>query len=155
MSRKLLFLCTGNYFRSRYAEILFNQEACQADLGWLADSRGVAIELGADNIGPISRHTVRRLAQRGWPLAKPIRFPLQLREQDLVEASRVIALKEAEHRPLLRRKFADWEDRIEYWHIDDVDCAPPEQALDRIEEAMNHLLSELRSQWTLRTTGQL
>jgi len=35
----VLFLCTGNYYRSRFAEILFNAVAAKEGLGWRADSR--------------------------------------------------------------------------------------------------------------------
>ena len=46
-SRTVLFLCTGNYFRSRFAEILFNSLSTQRGLDWTASSRGLAIERGA------------------------------------------------------------------------------------------------------------
>ena len=42
MSKTVLFLCTGNYYRSRFAEILFNHLAGQSKLAWRADSRGLA-----------------------------------------------------------------------------------------------------------------
>ena len=40
--KTLLFLCTGNYYRSRYAEELFNHRAAPAGLNWRAQSRGLA-----------------------------------------------------------------------------------------------------------------
>ncbi len=49
MTHKLLFLCTGNYYRSRFAELLFNHLAAQVGLDWRADSRGVATEMGIYN----------------------------------------------------------------------------------------------------------
>jgi protein-tyrosine phosphatase len=39
--RKILFLCTGNFYRSRFAEELFNHLARQKRLDWVADSRGL------------------------------------------------------------------------------------------------------------------
>ena len=44
--KRLLFLCTGNYYRSRFAEILFNSVAGKMGLSWKASSRGLAIERG-------------------------------------------------------------------------------------------------------------
>jgi hypothetical protein len=41
---RILFLCTGNYYRSRFAEILFNWHARQRGLRWTADSRGLALD---------------------------------------------------------------------------------------------------------------
>ena len=71
--KTVLFLCTGNYYRSRFAEELFNHQAERADLDWIAQSRGLALERGAYNVGPISPV---RLAcpQSRWrsPLAVPI-----------------------------------------------------------------------------------
>ncbi|MEJ7592066.1 MAG: low molecular weight phosphatase family protein, partial [Planctomycetaceae bacterium] len=32
--KTVLFLCTGNYYRSRYAEILFNAKAEEMGLEW-------------------------------------------------------------------------------------------------------------------------
>jgi protein-tyrosine-phosphatase len=35
----VLFLCTGNYYRSRFAEELFNHHADRAGLNWIAQRR--------------------------------------------------------------------------------------------------------------------
>ena len=40
--RRVLFLCTGNYYRSRLAEELFNQRAHQLGLHWHASSCALA-----------------------------------------------------------------------------------------------------------------
>jgi protein-tyrosine-phosphatase len=42
----ILFLCTGNYYRSRFAEVLFNSVADKMGLPWRAASRGLALERG-------------------------------------------------------------------------------------------------------------
>jgi protein-tyrosine-phosphatase len=42
----ILFLCTGNYYRSRFAEVLFNSVAGKMGLSWHASSRGLALERG-------------------------------------------------------------------------------------------------------------
>src|ERR1700719_3856321 len=98
--RKLLFLCTGNYYRSRFAEIVFNKLAREAALDWMAFSRAVAIERGAHcNVGPISPHTREACPLRGIAIDEPIAFPSQASDADFAAADRVIALKEAEHRP--------------------------------------------------------
>ena len=52
---KLLFLCTGNYYRSRFAEMYFRHLAVQHGLNWTVDSRGLRISLG--NVGPLSCFT--------------------------------------------------------------------------------------------------
>ena len=44
--KAVLFLCTGNYYRSRFAEVLFNSVAGKLGLPWRASSRGLALERG-------------------------------------------------------------------------------------------------------------
>jgi hypothetical protein len=41
--KTVLFLCTGNYYRSRFAEALFNSVAGRMGLPWRASSRGLAL----------------------------------------------------------------------------------------------------------------
>src|SRR5690606_19447686 len=95
----LLFLCSGNYYRSRFAEFLFNRLVADTDLPWQACSRGLIVDRISHNIGPISPYTITALQSRRIILPEVLRFPLQLQEQDLTAAHRIIALKEVEHRP--------------------------------------------------------
>jgi len=142
--RKLLFLCTANYYRSRFAEIVFNKLAGEAGLDWVAFSRAVAIERGERwNVGPISRHTREACQARGIVIPEPISFPQQARDEDFAQAQRVVALKEAEHRPYIEQRFADWKDRVEYWHVHDLDGSGPEQACGEIERHVADLVREL------------
>ena len=144
MSRTVLFLCTGNYYRSRFAEELFNDLARRAGLDWVANSRGLAVEeLGWTNVGTVSTHTMAALAARGSPMSEPVRDPLACREADLCGADRVVALKEAEHRPWLDRKHPGWSGRVQYWHVHDLDQASPEQALGEIADLVAALVDEL------------
>lgn len=139
----ILFLCTGNYYRSRFAELYFNHHAQAKGLTWRADSRGLATELTNGLPGSISVHTVAKLTELGIPLPATHRRYKPCLAEDLRNATRVIALKEAEHRPLLARRHAGWEDRVTYWHVHDLDAATPEQALAEIGQHVDRLLAEL------------
>lgn len=139
----MLFLCTGNYYRSRFAEEMFNHMAAEAGLDWQATSRGIAIELGLHNIGPMSPHALRDLASRGIAARGARRFPVQLHKEELTAADRVIALKEAEHRPLLLARFPGWAGRVEYWHVDDLEDTPPWEAMPEIERHVTELIRQL------------
>jgi protein-tyrosine phosphatase len=161
--RRLLFLCTGNFYRSRFAETLFNALAAETGLNWRAYSRGLATENVLSEWGPMSAYALRGLEERGIPMDEPIPPPAQLEEQDLEEADLVIALKEAEHRPLLEERFPQWLERannadegggqdgrgpvgrapVEYWHIHDLDLSPAEEALAGIERGIKDLISRL------------
>ncbi len=140
----VLFLCTGNYYRSRFAEVFFNHLAEQRGLRWRAVSRGLAPEFGTHNVGPMSRNAVGRLQTHGIVHAACERMPQRVNEDDLAAAALVVALKEAEHRPLLRERFAGWEARVEYWHVHDVDCATPAEALPQIEQQVRELAERLQ-----------
>ena len=141
--KQVLFLCSANYYRSRFAEHLFNWLAPQAGLPWQADSRGLLVGHWGD-VGAISHYTVDALKERGVPIDGDHRDPRQLAEDDLAGSDLVVAVKESEHRPLLRRQFPDWVDRVEYWHIDDIDCAHPEDSLPVLEEHVRGLVATLR-----------
>ncbi|MEQ8786664.1 MAG: hypothetical protein RIC55_10215 [Pirellulaceae bacterium] len=137
----VLFLCTGNYYRSRFAELLFNRLAEQEQLPWRADSRG--LRLSDANPGPLSIHARTVLAKLEVPLPQPVRFPIALTEADLRAAAHVVAVKEHEHRPLLAEQFPDWTDRVEFWHVHDLDCAAPEHALPELAQHVRDLLQRV------------
>jgi len=143
IQRIILFLCTGNYYRSRFAEHLFNHLAAQRGLAWRAESRGLAVELAARMPGPISRDTVARLNELGLTFDSDHRRGIACNVADLSKAAVVVALKEAEHRPLLAGRHAGWEDRVTYWHVHDLDAATPVEALADIERLVSELVDSL------------
>ena len=72
------------------------------------------------------------------------RFPQQCTTADLASADFVVAVKEAEHRPLMRDRFAEWEHVPNYWHVDDVEDAPPAEALRLLTWQVRTLLQQFR-----------
>jgi protein-tyrosine phosphatase len=138
--RKALFLCTGNYYRSRFAEAWFNHLAVERQLPWRADSRALAIERGTCNVGPISPLVAAELSRLGVVAPEPCRFPLACTVADLASADLIVALKEAEHRSLLAERFPAWVDRVRYWHVHDVDQASADEALPQIRTLVERLL---------------
>jgi protein-tyrosine phosphatase len=68
-AKTVLFLCTGNYYRSRFAEILFNAVADKMGLPWQASSRGLALERGVNNVGPMASTAIKTL--EGMSVGKP------------------------------------------------------------------------------------
>lgn len=143
--KKLLFLCTGNYYRSRFAECLFNLLAEKRGLNWRAFSRGLAIERGVNNIGAMSRYTREALTLRGHVISEDERSPLQVLASDFSAADKIIALDDLEHRPLMVERFPDWAEAIEYWSVCDVDKTPAAVALVDIEQRVERLISLLDS----------
>jgi protein-tyrosine phosphatase len=140
----VLFLCSGNYYRSRFAEIVFNHRARQIGLPWQATSRGLAEVFGQWNIGPISPHALRKLQEMSIECESTKRNAEHCTLHDLESADLIIALKEAEHRPLMQKRFADYEDDVEYWHVHDVDQISSAEALPQIEQLVEKLIERLR-----------
>jgi protein-tyrosine phosphatase len=139
----ILFLCSGNYYRSRFAELLFNHLVTDAGLAYRADSAGLWPNCREHNIGPISENTVAGLRARGVALPRSHRIPRDVTEADIRAAALTIALKEAEHRPVIAMRFPHWLTRIEFWHVHDVPDAPPSEALPLIETNVRTLIARL------------
>ena len=141
--RLTLFICTGNYYRSRYAELYFNATA-PAGLGWRAISRG--FDPSPFNPGPIADCVLQRLGARGLPLPAALSHPRRLTEADLYAAHRLIALDADEHRSYVEHWFPAWRDRIAYWRVPDLHLMPAEEALDLIERNVEALIEELNGE---------
>lgn len=135
----VLFLCTGNYYRSRFAETLFNSVAGKMGLPWQASSRALALERGINNVGPMAVSAVKALESRGLRSHPDFaRFPVQATANDFEIANWIVALKEAEHLPLLQERFPTWPEKVEFWHVDD---AP--EVLSLIEREVMDLTARL------------
>lgn len=137
--KTVLFLCTGNYYRSRFAEILFNSVAGKMGLPWRASSRGLALERGVNNIGPMATSALKTLETmriRGEEAAA--RIPVQVTIRDLETVELIVALKHSEHLPLVQKRFPAWVEKVEYWHVDD---AP--EALAVIEREVMGLVARI------------
>ena len=141
--RKLLFLCTGNYYRSRFAEMLFNHLATERKLQWRAISRGLAVGSGADQVRVLSRAAVSGLRNRGVRLGFFHRSPIQVKPRDFARADLVIALDEHEHRPYMKGWFPEWADKVEYWQVGDLHSKHAEVALQLAEHEVRALVDRL------------
>lgn len=141
--QQILFLCTGNYYRSRYAELLFNATK-PATVHWQAVSRG--FDPTPFNVGPISTDTLNRLRAAGHIVPTDPRWPIRLRETDLQAATRIIAVDAHEHLSYVRNFYPTWDTRIEYWHVPDLDRMRVGAALSLIEANVESLLRALAGQ---------
>lgn len=136
----VLFLCTGNFYRSRFAEALFNHLAQKQLPGWRAWSRGLAIHMAE---GDLARETVEALAERGIDRNHTALTRQKLTDADLEAATLVIALHEPEHRPMLQSQFPHWCERVTYWSVPDVNEVHHSQALPEIEQRVKALIRQL------------
>lgn len=135
----VLFLCTGNYYRSRFAECLFRHLSKSYGLDWCADSRGLFEVPWEGNVGFMSPYALAELEAMGVDPGPRDRFPEPLRPIELELATRVVAMDESEHRPLLDARFRGWSERVDFWHVHDIDQWSPRKALP--------VISTLVEQW--------
>jgi predicted translation initiation factor SUI1 len=120
-TKNVLFLCTGNYYRSRFAEIVFNSVAGKMGLGWQSTSRALALERGVNNVGPIAPEVLAAL--QGLKIRADLevgRMPIAVTADDFESADWVVALKESEHRPLLIERYPTRTEKVEFWDVDDA-----------------------------------
>lgn len=143
---RILFLCTGNYYRSRFAEEYFNHRADRLALPWEADSRALARDLAATGTqGPISTFAVTELQRRAIPIRGGARHPIGARPTDFEAAHRIIAVSRREHEPMLREHFPEVLERIQYFEIGDLDVEAPATAIARLTQAIDLEIAALRS----------
>jgi protein-tyrosine phosphatase len=140
--KTVVFICTANYYRSRFSEYLFNALTKERGLFWRATSRGLRAWKVAAQEGPISEFAAYRLTALDVPFDR-MRFPIQLSDVDLEDADLVIALKKTEHHAMMVEQFPAWADRITYWHINDLDCATADEALPICESCVRGLVERL------------
>ena len=142
---KLLFLCTGNYYRSRFAEEYFNHIAKVQGIDWEAFSKGSSKNMPSlNNPGPVSKHTIEALQEREITGINLRRFPLQLIEDDFVVYNKIIALSEEEHRPMLESLFTHYNKNVTYFEVGDLPLEEPKSALNKLAKLIDELIDSIR-----------
>ena len=121
---RLIFVCTGNYYRSRLAEILFNDYALKRGLDWEGDSKGLVDQTRFNGLSP---NAIEYLKKKGFD--DPERFarpPEALRVEDLETAKLLVIMNRNEHEPMMKQKFGQIptiltkQNRLRYFNVYDV-----------------------------------
>src|SRR5208283_754405 len=58
-NQRVLFICTGNFYRSRFAEAIFNHYAEQRQIPWTAFSRGLAVHLAEGDLSSFTSEALK------------------------------------------------------------------------------------------------
>ncbi len=140
----VLFLCTGNYYRSRLAEEIFNFLAQQNGLEFKASSKGLAPNLKTiGNRGPIAPIAVHCLEAAGYPVRSRRRWPKSVSQRDFETAMLVVGLNQPEHQPMVLERYPSFAQRVTYWQIPDVGEMPASTAFTLILAQVQILLKSL------------
>lgn len=162
---RIIFVCTGNYYRSRLAEILFNDYALKAALRWDAESKGLFDRASVKGLSP---DAARFLESKGFDSVQQFaREPERLRVEDLEHSQLLIILNKSEHEPIMKVKFGrvptmlEKSGRLRYWNVYDVPSRrrmtdrifkpneggeqPPVSSCEHIDFAVQTLVHELSS----------
>lgn len=139
---KILFVCTGNYYRSRFAEIYFNVQSEKRNLDWNAFSKGFDISNNS-NIGLISNHVICELQELKISLPNDLTFPKILTENDLMQAKKIIAMNLSEHKPFVLKQFPTWIDKFTFWSIYDLYEEEASLSLKKLKNKIDQLLHDL------------
>jgi protein-tyrosine phosphatase len=138
-TKTVLFICTGNYYRSRYAQAVFNE---QATPGWSAVSRG--LDTSTPHSAPVSPLVVADLTRRHIDLARVAGTPQPLTRKDLDAADVVVLLDGAEHEPMLRKQFPDFPfSKVRSWSVQDVPRTQPADAFAAIWSEVESLVGDI------------
>lgn len=151
--KKILFLCTGNYYRSRFAEEYVNhsiQQKIPSLNNWIAISAGLARDITPTrNKGPISPYTLNTLKKlfNIDPSNTPHlnRSPISVEIQDLEKADLIIALNKKEHESMVNIFFPSYKEKIKYLNIPDVDIEYASIAIEQLIIELDNLISNLKS----------
>lgn len=143
MSKRILFVCTGNYYRSRFAEILFNDLSKKQNLQYQAFSKG--LRLSRNNKGPISKHCIAYFGKHYPELVIHLRMPIPFDQSDFSFYDTIIFMDQTEHRPMFESRFPAEKDKVEYWDIVDDYIKDPIDVLPILEKKVIDLVDELKS----------
>lgn len=141
---KVLFLCTGNFYRSRLAEELLHGYSIQQGLDLVSDSAGLGPIPNPINVGPIRFEVIDYLRSRGVKPHGTKRFPRKCKVADIEVSDVVIGMNEIEHRCMVEEQFPDIDlEHVQYWHVPDMEEDPDNIGPDLMDRNVRKLLRQL------------
>ena len=143
--KKVLFLCTGNYYRSRLAEEYFNHLAELHSLEFKAISRGISQDLESNgNIGNLASEVVEILDGINVKCQTQGRKPQSVVRSELSESDFVFALDADEHEPMINSNFSEYSAKVRYLTVGDVHVEPIYVAVVKLVKQVEEVFKSLQ-----------
>lgn len=150
---KVCFVCTGNYYRSRFAEAVFNFLSKECGESHIAKSRGLNISAAdktAREYGELSPYTKNKMDDLEIPRNLTSKKRKSISKKDLDEFDIIVIMDRSEHFKMVKEFIGEDKDMIEaaknfkYWAIKDVSDWEPEETLGAILANVNKFFNEVR-----------
>ena len=138
----ILFVCTGNIFRSRFAEEVFNHLCKINGVDAIAFSAGLQV----------GRYKQRKIY---WPAMnelerlkiEPLRSnedSVHINDIDVSIYDQIICMDEEEHKPMVRSNELLSGFIFQYWNIVDMPKVPSDISLPRCYKKVETLIDQLK-----------
>lgn len=144
--KKITFVCSGNYYRSRYAESYFNYISDVLGLPYQADSFGLAVHLADDlakEHGEISPFSRKKLEDAGIPEKYFNRDRKSLTKDDIESSDFIIAMDKEEHVPMIKEKFPKYIHQFNFFEIKDIFDWEPEKTLSESQKKVEMIINQI------------
>lgn len=146
---KVTFVCTGNYYRSRFAESYFNYLCDILKLNFEADSYGLAIHYAdelAEEHGEISPYSKERMEQIGIPDHYFDRDRKSLTKDAIENSDIIIAMDKEEHTEMIMEQFPSYINQFNFFEVKDVFDWEPKKTLDETQKNVEKMINEIMNE---------
>jgi len=140
---KVLFVCTANIHRSRFAEEVFNHLAKKSDSAHQAFSAGLRV--GDYSFRTIYYPALDNLKKFNITPLRSSAHSIHIDNVDISEYGRIICMDEGEHKPMVLANPNLKNDLFEYWNIIDEPKVKSEISLPKCFQRVESLLRDLDS----------
>ena len=95
------------------------------------------------NPGPVSEYTIQALIDRNVKGKNLERYPSPVEENDFLLYDKIIALSQAEHKPMLKSRFNGHHRKITYFEVGDLPLEEPKAAMQKLAKLIEQLVRDL------------